>query len=402
MVQKVVIIGQGYTGRLGIVRSVAEIGCEVIVIAMVGYKKDGRSLRKNKTIDGSSKYVSKVYYCYAKDKRGLLKILLEKCADSNQKVVIIPDNDFSASVVDMNLNVLEKHFYCPNINHKEGAITTWMDKKRQKELASDLGIKVTSSLFVEVKNRSYQLPDNIKYPCFAKPLVSMGRKASLAKCNNRMELCKHLDFVGLNEDLKMLVEEFKDISNEYAVLGVSDGSNVIIPGVIKILSLAHGSHFGVAARGEVVPVTGYENIVEKFKVFIQRIGFVGIFDFDFYESNGDYFFGELNLRFGGSGYAYTKQGVNIPAIFVKRIVGESIDGFQTEIEESATYVNERMCVDDWYNGYISTEKYYELLNSSKIKFIEDDVDPDPQKVFRRNWRRLFIRKAIKKMLGMQK
>ena len=37
----VVIIGHSYSSRLNIIRSVAQIGCEVTVILMTGYRSDG-------------------------------------------------------------------------------------------------------------------------------------------------------------------------------------------------------------------------------------------------------------------------------------------------------------------------------------------------------------------------
>ena len=57
--QKVVIIGHGYTSRLGIIRSLASSGCEIIVVSMVFHGRMGRFLRfeGGKPIDCCSKYV---------------------------------------------------------------------------------------------------------------------------------------------------------------------------------------------------------------------------------------------------------------------------------------------------------------------------------------------------------
>ena len=43
----------------------------------------------------------------------------------------------------------------------------------------------------------------------------------------------------------MLVEDFKIIEEEYALLGFSDGNEVIIPGIIHFLTHSK-SHFGLA------------------------------------------------------------------------------------------------------------------------------------------------------------
>ena len=57
MAQKVVIIGQGYTGRLSIVRSVAEMDCEITLIALLSPSEYIKKRRK-KPLDAYSKYVN--------------------------------------------------------------------------------------------------------------------------------------------------------------------------------------------------------------------------------------------------------------------------------------------------------------------------------------------------------
>ena len=76
MKQKVVIIGHSYTSRLSLIRSVAQIGCDVTVIVMTGLKRDGKTPNTKKPIDCYSKYVSHVYYCLRKDKDAFIQILL--------------------------------------------------------------------------------------------------------------------------------------------------------------------------------------------------------------------------------------------------------------------------------------------------------------------------------------
>ncbi|MBO4827661.1 MAG: ATP-grasp domain-containing protein [Prevotella sp.] len=402
MKQKVVIIGQGFTGRLSIARSVAEIGCEAIIIALVSYKKDGKTLRSHKPIDGYSKCVSRVYYCGMNDEQGLVSILLEKCADDEQKVVIIPDNDFSAAVIDKNKSVLENKFLFPRmINHQESVID-WMDKVKQKALAKEVGLNVVESQLIEVNNGSYKIPQAINYPCFVKPLVSVvGGKSGLKRCANETALQKHIDVVIQKyQNVKLLVEDFKTIDTEYALLGYANGNDVFIPGILQLISIAHGGHFGVAIKGEIMPVDGFENIVELFKTFVRRVSFQGIFDIDFFLSDGILYFGELNLRFGGSGYAYTKMGTNLPAIMVKDLKGDDVSGMMKEVDKKAVYVNERMCIDEWYSNYISIDEYYKILQSSDISFVNDANDIGPQKALNKEFQKRRIKRTIKKCLGM--
>ena len=385
MKQKVVIIGHGYTSRLGMIRALGMAGYEVIVIVMTFYKRDGKTLDTRKPIDCYSKYVSRYLFNLASDKNGLIELLLRECVDPNQKVVIIPDSDVSAAAIDMNQDKLSPYFLFPHINHEQGAVVDWMDKTRQKTLASECGLTVAKSWTIQVVDGKYTIPNELQYPCFPKPLATIvGGKGGLKRCINEPELRAVIAMlVQKKPTIDIMVEEFRDIQTEYAVLGFSDGKDVVIPGILEILSMANGGHFGVAKQGRIMPIQGYEELVGKFKDFVSRIGFVGIFDIDFYKSDDELFFGEMNLRYGGSGYAVTASGVNLPEMLVKTLIGQSIEDLPKQVTKTSIYCNERMCVDDWYGGYIGTKQYKKILQSANISFIGDKDDEVPREVFRR-------------------
>ena len=79
---------------------------------------------------------------------------------------------------------------------------------------------------------------------------------------------------------QILVEDYIKIDREYAALGCSDGENVIIPGIIQFVR-GSKSHPGIALLGEVKPTDGFEQLIKEFCLFVQQIGYVGIFDIDF-------------------------------------------------------------------------------------------------------------------------
>lgn len=400
MKQKVVIIGHGYTSRLSIIRSLAAFDCEITVIAIVFQNWFGRLIRFNvgKPIDCHSKYVNHLYYCSGKDHDTLIRLLLEKCVDVSQKVVIIPDSDFSAKVIDDNQERLKEHFLYPHINHAPGAVTHWMKKNVQKNLAVKVGMNVANGHVISVKDKTYTIPGNLNYPCFTKPLATIGGgKQFLKRCDNEKELLNVLDAVGTHLDAEMLVEEFKTIDKEYAVVGFSDGKNVVIPGVIEFVANSK-SHFGVAKEGMVKPAIGFEVIISQFKEFVRKIGFCGLFDIDFYDSNGKLFFGEMNLRFGASGYAVTKMGVNLPVMMVKHLSSMDYYEINQSVTASATYVNERMCIDDWCYNYITESECQGMIQNADIKFVYDDDDPGPQIALERQMKLLRIKRTLKKWL----
>lgn len=402
MSQKVIVIGQGYTGRLSIIRSVAEMGCETTIIALLTHDIFEKNNKKQKPIDAYSKYVARTLFCENYNEQMLIDILLSQCADCQQKAFIFPDNDFSAAAVDRNRDKLKDFFYIPHIQQRQGSVGEWMDKTKQKELAAQIGLNVVDSVLLNVRDRSYILPENVNFPCFVKPLVSIvGGKSGLKRCDNKEALVEHInDFIISHHfnDVDFMIEDYKVINREFATLGFSDGVEVVIPGLLELLRIGHGSHFGVAIQGKVFPVDGYEEIVNLFKCFVSRVGFVGIFDIDFFESEGKQYFCEMNLRFGGSGYAFTKTGVNLPVMMIKSFRGESIEGMNKVITKSATYFNERMAVGDWSIGLLPLKELNKIRKESDIKFLESNVDPIPKIIFDMQFIIMRIRKIIKQCI----
>ena len=401
MAPKVVIIGHSYTSRLGIIRSVAQIRSEITVIVVTGVKRDGITLNDKKPIDCYSKYVSRVYYCLRTDKERLIQILLDHCTDSQQKVVLIPDSDDMVVAIDKYQEQLKEFFLFPHILHQSGKIEYWMDKTHQKELAKEVGLNVADlQQVIEIKDGQYTIPSNLNYPCFSKPLATMnGGKGGMRRCNNAQELADALNYIikYRSKNVKVLIEDYKEIDQEYALLGFSDGKEVIIPAIMKFLSLSKHNN-GIARQGVVMPVNGIEKLIDKFSQLILKIGFIGVFDIDFYESGGEFYFCEVNLRFGGSGYAITKMGVNLPAMMVKYLTGEPIEAMNKSISGTAIYANERMCLDDWYNGYISRKEYNSILGNSNIHFVLDGNDSLPEKYYQREFRIKTLKKNIKDVL----
>lgn len=398
--QKVVIIGHGYTSRLGIIRSLGKLDCDITVIAMVFNGFWGRLIRLEggKPIDCCSKYVNSFYYCNVKDGEGLIDLLLKKCVSPLQKVILIPDSDFSAAVIDNNREKLKEFFIIPNINGIPGQIEHWMNKVKQKDLAREIGLNVAEGVVIPVKNRHFEIPETIKYPCFTKALATIsGGKRFLKYCKDRNKLYEVLQTVSEKYETEVLVEEFKHIDKEFAVVGFSDGNNVFIPGVIEFVVNSY-SHFGIAREGIIMPPDGLSSVIDQFKSYVKSLGFSGLFDIDFYESDGTIYFGEINLRFGGSGYSVTAMGVNLPEMMVKYYSGLGYKDIPESVKGKAKFINERMCLDDYIGGFISKKEYRKILDSGDIHFIFDESDPGPQIKFNRYYYLQKINKLRRKIL----
>ena len=387
MIQKVVVVGNSYVTRLGIIRSLSIIECEIIVIVVGSFPEMSKGSLPPKPIDGYSKYVSHIFYFNRQNgEKELVRLLLEKCIVDGMKPVIIPTSDFSALAIDD--DNIKNHFHVPCIHNEINSIGYWMDKANQKELALRVGLNAADSVVIEKKGKGYVMPDSIRYPCFTKPISSIGAgKKCLQRCDNAIALQKVLGIAEKNGIQKILVEDYIDIEQEYAILGFSDGKDVVIPGIIEFQRECQ-SHKGIAMTGKVMPIDGFEELIELFKIFIRQLGFVGLFDIDFFKSKGKFYFDELNLRMGGSGTAISSMGINLPVMFVKRMLGESIDDMSRFVTSSASFLNERMAMEDFLSGKISIRDYLRLIKSADIHFVKEEKDPAPYKelcrVFRRN------------------
>ena len=387
MKQKVIVIGHGYTSRLAIIRSVGMAGYDVDVVVIYGTKRPTK-----RPIDCYSKYVNDVLYSPSGDEEALVQLLLDTYKDSFPKPILVPESDFAVKVTDNHLNRLKKHFWVPNIDNKEGAVVAWMDKQKQKEQARAVGLTVAECTRITIADGKYTIPAEVKYPCFPKPVD--GGKKGLGRCDNKEELDKALCRMAAIRDMDVMIEDFLDIDKEYALVGFSNGKDVIIPAILHNEQMAHGSHFGVAKAGKVLPVTGYEPLIEQFKQLILSIGFVGLFDIDFLECQGKFYFDEINLRFGGSGYAVTKAGCNLPAMMADYFIGKNRNNSYC-LTVPMSFTNERTCLDDWYYGFTSFRDYQNVVEHADICFVKDKDDTAPYKAYTIHLRKMQLKHYFK-------
>ena len=398
--RKVVVIGNSFATRLAVVRALAGMDCEITVVCIGFYPELRRGTTPPTPADCYSRYVSRYLFFERKEGRdGLVQLLLNECADSREQVLLIPTSDFSVVAIDTNQHLLKEKFIFPHIRHEEGAIERWMNKELQKAQARKAGLTAPDSIVLRATNNVYQIPTDIHVPCFTKPLASIGGgKHCQRRCNTLQELQAVVSMAERLGITELLVEDYIDIATEYAVLGWTDGKDVFIPSVISFI-VGSKCHRGIAMLGRVMPPDGFESLLEQFKSLILSIGYVGIFDIDFFESHGVFYFAEINFRIGGSCHAVTAAGANLPAMMVSSMLGLPLVGHVKPVESTYTYVNERMCLDDWCRGYISSARFRRYVKSADISFVVDDKDPNPAKAFDRERRKnVFNIKRIAKLI----
>lgn len=370
----VVVLGRNYTSRLGMIRAAGVAGNDVYVV-----KTEKRTGYKKCKIDESSKYV-KGYYCVPEpDSEGLIRLLNKLFSNRKETVVLLPTDDYTASAIDLYQEQLDSCFVYPHINHTVGEVVKYMDKGRQKELAIQAGLAVPACWTAVFENDRYIIPENIIYPCFTKPKVSFqGSKFFMKRCNSREELQSLLNEITNKSRCPILIEQFIEIEKEYDIPGFSDGKKVVIPGVIEKGFI----HLGVTATGTMRSRSTIEDIAKKLEEFVRMIGFVGLIDIELYESNGEVYFNELNLRLGASGYAATKTFGNLPELLINCLKGQELNLEKINNSfEPKTFASEKVCSQLLNANVLSWSQFWDLLRNVDFGFIKSQDDVVPYKYF---------------------
>ena len=110
----------------------------------------------------------------------------------------------------------------------------------------------------------------------------------------------------------------------------------------------------------------------------------------------------MNFRYGGSGYAYTMSGVNLPDLFVSVVTGKrNLDDIKTSVVKEQTYVNERMLLDDLSAMNITISDFNRAICTADIRFVHNVNDPKPEQLFRKMVLKAKSKYLLKKLLRRQ-
>lgn len=388
------VMGRNYTARLCMIRAAGESGCDVILIQT--NKKATRDLR----IDRNSKFIKEWHYCPEPRKEELIELLLNYQSLSAPKL-LLPTDDYTASLIDIHLDLLRPFFLMPHVNHEQGAMLRIMDKNFQKKLASDVGMNTAKGWICNYTNGQYVIPEDITYPCFTKPQDSYNGqlKQYMIKCDNEKALKEHLSAIAHIYRRPILIEQFNNIDKEYAVLGLSVDDKSVIPSIIEMTS----KRLGQTATGKIYPISRIPGLQQHLADFMKKTRLTGIFDIDLYESRGILFFNELNARIGASGFALINSIGNLPKLFISHLLNGNNENLIAKADfEEKSFASEKVLREKYYAGELSFKEYKKSINEAEILSLKYDGDMGPYYEFSKMdeflpiWRRLRIIKQLLK------
>lgn len=355
---KVIVIGGDHHNTLGVIRGLGErrICSDLVLVAPSGI-----------TFVDSSKYVTKNYRI--DDDKDLVELLLKEYGSEQEKAVVICCSDTSSGVIDDNRDKLEPFFFLPGAN-EQGRISSLMSKKCMAELAMEVGLDIPQTKYVKDLDRELS---QIKLPCIIKPLESRkGSKKEIAICKTIEELKRYATLHDIKNDQ---IQDFIDKDFEYQLIGCSTKSDVIIPGVSKILRPCKGSNTSYL---HYTPLADGFCDIEKCKEFVRRTGYHGLFSLEFLrDKNGKDYFMEINFRNDGNAICVTAAGMSLPYIWYLDCIGAD---YSQERKKGITpvYVMPDMAeLKLLVTGQISPWEYISDLRKTN-RFMEyDKEDPKP-------------------------
>lgn len=397
----IIVLSRNYSTGLGIIRSLGAAGYTVDLVASV--KKTGSSV-----IASCSKYVRRSVEVLSQKIQGdegleLIEELLSYVGKEPGDMMIFPTDDFTASVVDRNRNVLREHFLIPDVVGDGACITELMDKTVQADYAKKAGLNTPLEWRISLKGE-IGFPEEVVFPCFVKPLQSIsGHKTEMAMCCEPEELYTHLqrmkDFFS---DREVLVQEFLDIDCEYSMSGVCMDQEVLIPAIIEKTRTA-GYERGVAVSGKMVDINLLGSCKDKLFSLMKSFHYVGMFDMDLIVCDGKVYFSEVNLRSGGSNFAYFLNGVNLPEILVSFVEGQPLEGEKARIETyGQSFVYEKVAWEDYIHGYMNMRELRKCLSGAERTLLHYEADPDPGKCFERRIRLSALKHKVMKAIKKKK
>lgn len=372
---QVIIIGQNYSTTYSLVRSLGEKGfiCSVVRCGPDTSDKLVRSFAKP---DVFSRYVKRSISVSRKSKEHIINRIIEEFGDSRQKKILLPADDFSASLLSESADEFAPFFFFPDVHGRDYKLNHLMKKNMQKQMASLYEIPVAKNWEIQVGYKKVPaLPEDLTYPCIVKPLASIGfPKSYIQRCDSTEELTLLLSKISQECSCPILIEQYINVENEYTIPGISDGKNVFIPAFIKKLLISKGEHKGVTIKGLVENSDEHDSLVVKLAQLILSTGFDGIFDIEVFFSQGKYYLNEINFRNGAAAYALTYAGVNLPVLWAESVIGKNSISAKKDSIKEVSFVSDKAALEYMLAGFCSYKEYKCIGKSVDLSLICNSFD----------------------------
>lgn len=343
---EVIIIGGDHHNTLSVIRCFGRKNISSITIIHTNENNINR-IKCSKT-----RYSKNKCCCVPDEEHEILKFLLSY-SNSEKKRYIFPCSDLAAYTLDKNRKVLKQWYYIPGFLDENITIIDLMDKLNQCKLCEELSI---ATPFTMKFNFGESLPEQIKYPCVLKPVVSAtGLKSDIVKVDS------YTDLVSAISDLKkkgydsILIQEYIKYTMQYLACGCLLPNSQLKCGTIfkKQRESKNGSTgLGVVTREKDVLCQN-----EKILNYLQDHNYWGCYDIEYFRFGDKVLLNEINLRHSGAGCILIDNGIPIPYYWYKD-KEEKLKINKRELEPEIKFISE---IDDLYNVAIKKISIFKWL-----------------------------------------
>lgn len=237
-----------------------------------------------------------------------LKIILNIC--DKEKI------DGVFSLIDPELSLLAKHEAdfrklgtIPIVSPYD-LVEKCFNKYAMAKLFAEKGLK-TAKVYMSVKDfEEARKEGEIDYPVFAKPVCG---SASL-----------HINKVSSDEELQGLFHMYDDLMIQEFMDGTEYGADVyidLISGKCTSVFLKEKIKMRAGETDKSISLKE-DKLFTSIISFVEEAGFRGMIDIDIFKIGNDWYFSEVNPRFGG-GYPHAYEcGINMPKLVLNNLMGK--------------------------------------------------------------------------------
>lgn len=359
LINKVIIWGADDVNTLGLVREMGESGVDFLF------------LRKGKAQAASqSCYVTESHEVSTNDEALSYLIETYKCAD--RKPIIITSGDGISAFINNNKDILEPYFIIPGCDTK-GTVEKYTDKNTMVELARRTGIVCPDSRFVKWDSSL----DGIVYPCIIKPSHQTGNHYNEFKfriCNNVAQLQKLLK--NVRHESEFIVQSYIKAQEEVVVVGARmwDGKTILSGAIIRDRLTC-----GVSGHGYVTSNIPSTIDVAKIELYLEKIGYHGLFSFEYGIMDEKAYFYEVNLRNDGTTHCFYNAGAKLTLSYVYSSMGLDYSSINSTVTEDAWFIDELYDFHNVLEGRISYKRWKQDIKQASIYRYYDKNDIEPYK-----------------------
>lgn len=352
----VVLIGNNHHNGLGLVRSLGKE--KVKAYGVIVGNKNSRSNFIQK-----SKYWNEVYWVDTYD--DVADFLIMKFSNKKSKSLLIPWTDEAEKVLDQNYSRLKTMFILPSIKKTPGEIIRYMDKRFQTELFDNFQLNYLRAENYELTLFPFHLFEG-RYPIILKPVTSVeGNKNDITVCYSKEQLVRSVNYLITKNYKRVLVQDYLEERTEYVLSGAV--TNSIICGNLLRNIRQWPQNTGTGSFSYIDTNPSPNRFAEELLKKIQRLGYEGLIDFEFFEDKHNQFYiNEINWRSSGRNFVGLFTNINTAFIYYCDIFGiecskekwNKKEGFtMNETMDIGNVISHNIIFKEWVSDLIKTRSF---------------------------------------------